>query len=211
MKTLLTLLILSKATLITFAQTDTSTTISINSDSINRFISKLEKSGVGHLKFKDIPMDGPLSQFVAKLKKQGFTLLKTTNVDAFLKGKFTGDDVNILVQGTSKLVYGVTVNYNKQTSWKAIKTLYDNIKSMLTSKYGSPRETIEIIDDPYYQEAGLQLLALSEDKCTYMSLFASKTGNGMIKLRIASDASLLINYVDSINFLRVSGKAYDDL
>jgi|SRR5580693_7932569 hypothetical protein len=206
--TLLTLLIFAFATLTSFAQKDTT---SLKHDSISRIITELEKRGVGHLKFKDIPIDGSLDLFVIQLKKQSFTVLIIDKSHAILSGKFTGDDVKVLVQSTPEKVYGVTVNYDKQTTWNAIKTQYENMKSMLHEKYGDPQEITEKFDSPYFENSGGELLALSQDKCTYSALFVTKTGSGMIRLRIASDASIAINYVDTINFLLVSGKAYNDL
>jgi hypothetical protein len=44
-----------------------------------------------------------------------------------------------------------------------------------------------------------------------MTHFVSKTKNGMIRLKISSDASLVINYVDAVNYLLVSSEAQDDL
>jgi hypothetical protein len=208
MKVILTLLIFVFTTLTSFGQKDTT---SLKHDSINRIITELEKRGVGHLKFKDIPIDGSLEIFVAQLKKQGFTLLKIDESHAIISGKFTGDDVKILVQSTPEKVYGVTVNYDRQTTWNAIKMQYENMKSLLHEKYGDPQETTEKFAAPYFENSGGELLALSQDKCTYSTLFVAKTGCGMIRLRIASDASIAINYVDTINFLLVNGKAYNDL
>jgi len=209
MKIKLTLLIFTLYTLTSFAQVDTVFSKDTVTDSISRLNTKVEKQE--HFTFKNIPIDGSLNQFVTKLKKQGFKVMKTTDLDAILSGKFTGEDVHIFVQATLETVYGVTVSYNKQSSWKAIKTKYDNMKSMLTEKYGEPMETIEKFDSSDYQESGLELYALNEDKCTFMTQFATKTGNGMIRLRISSDASLVLNYVDTFNFMLVSGEAHDDL
>lgn len=210
-KVILTLLFFSLVTLSSFAQENIISSNGTVTDSISRLVIELEKRG--HFTFKDIPINGSLNQFVAQLKKQGFTVMKTTDLDAILSGKFTGEDVYIFVQATTKTVYGVTVMYNKQTSWKSIKSQYENMKSMLTAKYGEPREIIEKFDASHsdYENLGLELYALSEDKCTYMTHFATETGNGMIRLRISPDASLVINYVDTVNYLLVSSKAYNDL
>jgi hypothetical protein len=211
MKAILPLVILLLATLTSYAQKDTISYEPAITDSIGRLITELQRRGLDHFTFKDIPINGSLNQFVAKLKKQGFSIKKTTDLDAILTGKFTGEDVHVFVQGTPKGVYGVTVSYKEQTTWKAIKTKYENMKSMLIAKYGDPNETIEKFDSSYYEKSGLEFYALSEDKCTFMTHFVTKTGNGMIRLWISSDASLVINYVDTINFLLVNGKAYDDL
>jgi hypothetical protein len=211
MKTILTFLILTFATLTSLSQVDSISSNGTTNDSLSQLISILKKQGLDHFRFKGIPIDSSLNQFVTQLKKQGFTVLKTTDADAILTGKFTGEEVHVLVQAGSKTVYGVTVMYNEQTSWNSIKSQYLNMKSMLTKKYGNPEETIEKFDSSDYEDLGLELLALSEDKCTYMTHFATETGNGMIRLSISPDASLVLNYVDNLNYLFVSGEAYDDL
>ncbi len=211
MKKILTTLVFTFATLVAVAQEDLSSPGIPAPDSLNRIIATLEKCGIGHFKFKDISIDGPIKPFVAQLKKQGFTVLKTTEVDAILSGKFTDEDVHLLVQATPKNVYGVTVSYSKQSTWKAIKTQYENMKSMLVAKYGEPKEIIEKFDSPNSEKYGLELYALRNDKCTYMALFGTENGNGMIRIKIGPDASLVITYIDSINYLRLTGRNYNDL
>jgi len=208
MKAVMVLLMSTFVTLTSLAQIDVPAKPTLL-DSIHLVTKELSKHG--HFSFKEIPIDGPLPQFVAKLKKQGFTLLKTTALDAILKGKFTGEDVHLFVQATSKVVYGVTVVYEKELTWKSIKTQYDNIKAMLTSKYGEPVEVVEKFDSPHAETSGLALYALKEGQATFMSLFDIPASNGMINLKISEDANLVINYVDIINFLSVNGNAYDDL
>lgn len=210
MRIIFTSLIFMLVTLRSFGQADSISSKETVNDSLSRLITEFKKLNLPHFTFKDIPIDGPLDQFVAKLKRQGFLVMETTDVDAILSGKFTGQDVRILVQSSTKVVYGVTVIYNEQTSWKSVKNQYDNVKSILTKKYGEPMETIEKFDSPDYQELDLELIALSEDKCTFMTLFTTKEGNGMIRLKISSDANLVINYVDSLNYLLVSDEAYKD-
>lgn len=206
MRTVLNLLIFTLVTLQSFAQ---AATISSNK-TLNDSTSKLNEGSLTHFTFKDIPINGSLNQFVTRLIKQNFKLIETSDHDALLTGRFAEKEVNILVQASSKTVYSVTVMYPKQTSWKAIKTQYENIKEILTAKYGKAKEIIEKFDDPKYEKYSLELLALSQDKCDYMAHFITNTGNGMIRLNISNDANLVINYVDAINYLLVSNESYKE-
>ena len=43
-----------------------------------------------HLTFKGIPIDGKLSEYVLKMKNNGFTQLKTKDGVSFLEGDFAG-------------------------------------------------------------------------------------------------------------------------
>lgn len=210
MKIILIILICSISILKSFSQIDSTSTNKTSVDSLSQIVSMLEKSGLNHFKFKGIPIKGTIKEFAKKLEKQNFTIIKTTKEIAILTGKFTGEDVQILVQASSNTVYGVTVVYNEHSSWKSIKNQYQSMKSMLTTKYGQPQETVEKFESDY-EDLGLELLALSQDKCTYMTHFSSKSGNGMIRLSMSSDASIVLNYADTINYLKVSNEAYDDL
>lgn len=209
MKTILTSLILTLITISSFGQTELATK-EIANDSINKLILEFEKKGIPHFTFRDIPINGPLNQFITQLKKQNFTVINITNKDAILTGKFTGEDVNMLVQASSKSVYGVTVMFDKKDSWKSIKTQYENVKSILTEKYGEPIEVIEKFDDSYYDKSGLQLLALKDDKYTFMVNFRTSNANGMIRLSISNDANLIINYIDAINFLKARSEVFKE-
>ena len=195
---------------ISFAQEDTQSKNKSEKDSIDIIISELKKKGVEHFKFKEIPIDGPLTNFVNQLKKENFQVIEITEKDAILKGDFAGEKVHLLVQGTSKIVYGVTVMFDKQNTWKSLKKQYDNIKDILKAKYGEPKECIEKFDDPFYEKAGMELDALDEEKCTFMTLFATESGNGMINLKLSPDATVVINYIDSINFFQISNEARKD-
>ncbi len=208
MKNILIVIILLFFSLDTRAQVD-SVAPPKTDTSLHQKFSKLIKEG--HFTFKGIPIDGALNPFVTQLKKQGFSVVSVTSSDAILKGKFTDQDVHILVQASYNKVYGVTVSYEKKDTWNAVKAEYERMKLMLVGKYGDPMEVIEEFESPYREGSGSELLALRKDKCTYMAQYASESGNGMIRLKISSDASIAIHYVDTMNYIFVSEKAADDL
>ena len=211
MKTILAILILIFVSLTSFGQVNSNSSDVVSSDSLTQIISSIEEQNLGHFKFKGIPINGKLNEFVSKLEKKGFVVLKTTEIDAILSGRFTGEAVHIFVQAGSKNVYGVTVMYTEKPTWMSIKAQYFRVKSMLTSKYGDPIESVEQFDSPDYEESGLELFGLSEGKCTYMANFGSKEKNGMIRISISPEANLVLNYADAINYLSISKEAQDDL
>ena len=43
-----------------------------------------------HLKFKGVPIDGTLSEYVLKMKQAGFQLIETDDGVAVLEGEFAG-------------------------------------------------------------------------------------------------------------------------
>lgn len=65
MKTKILTLILSLTAVLTFAQTSSE-----------------------HLSFKGVPIDGTLNEYIYNMKKSGFTLIRTEDGVAMLKGDF---------------------------------------------------------------------------------------------------------------------------
>lgn len=199
MKTVFSILFFTLITSISFSQ----------NDSLDQLVVRAKEKGYENLKFKNIPIDGSLNDFVTQLENQSFTVIKLNKLDALLKGRFTNEEVHVLVQSTPKTVFGVTVMYEEKNYWKDIKDQYEYMKSMLTSKYGEPEEIIEKFDDSYHEENGMELLALNAGECTYRTAFG--TESGVIDLKISTDANLVISYVDAINYMIYSSEAYKDL
>lgn len=180
-------------------------------DSINELVSKLKEKGVSHLRFKDIPISGNINSFVDELKKQEYKILKMSQESAILSGRFTGENAYILVQATPKSVYGVTVMFDEKETWKSIKSQYDNYKILLTKKYGEPIESQEKFDSDIVENTETELYALKEERYNYYSFFKVNDGDGTIKLSISPNAQLVINYVDTINFLIAGIESQNDL
>ena len=160
-----------------------------------------------HFSFKDIPINGSIKQFVKELKKQDFKLDDITDVDAVLTGRFTGELVQLLVQGNKETVASVSVIFPERDSWKDAKAKYSYVKANLIEKYGQPKLVTEKFDEPYIEGSGDEIKALKEGKCTYQSNFSTDTGNGIIRIKIHSDMSVMLVYVDTINYLLLRDKA----
>ena len=80
--------------------------------------------------------------------------------------------------------------------WYSIKDKYEKIKNQLTKKYGKP-ESHEFFSDPYYEGDGYELQALSNEHCTWMSLF--RTPIGSVSVSMSSESKVLVIYQDKIN------------
>ena len=210
MKKLILITIITSQTFVSFAQTNSQPGIKSENDLITITMTALQERGLEHFKFKDIPIDGLLNNFVDKLKKVNFKVIDITENEALLIGDFAGKKAHVYVQSSSKIVYGVTVIFETQDTWNSLKTQYDNVKSNLKAKYGEPKESTEIFNNSIYEKAGMELYALKEEKCTFRTIFMTENGNGLINLKISSEASVVINYIDSINYLKVSSDAHKD-
>lgn len=160
-----------------------------------------------HFTFRDVPMDGSIKEFVKELKKQNFKLEDITDVDAVMSGRFTGEQVQLLIQGKKETVGSVSVIFPLRDSWPETKERYDFIKANLIEKYGEPKILTENFEEPYSEGLGNEKQALQEGKCIYESNFTTETGEGMIRLKIHVDMSLMLIYVDTANYLKLRGEA----
>lgn len=155
-----------------------------------------------HLLFKQFPINGDVNDFIDLLSSSGYTLELPYNYTynyGSLRGSFAGDnDCTIAVIGSPKshIVCSVMVFFQPHQIWYSIKDKYEKIKSQLTKKYGKP-DSHEYFSDPYYEGDGYELQALSNEHCTWMSLF--KTPNGTVSVSMSSESKVLIVYQDKIN------------
>lgn len=166
-----------------------------------------------HMTFKGIPMQGPLNAFVQKLKGKGYTLVKTEQGAAALKGKFaTYNDCLVIVYAEKGNVSSVAVMFPEQRTWNSITNRYYSLVDMLTEKYGTP-ETIEEFSDREPGDDYLRFHAILNDECTYASKF--KTQNGGVILTMAkvnyNTASVVINYYDNQHEQAKKKTMMDDL
>lgn len=148
-----------------------------------------------HLKFKNIPITGQMSNMITQLQKVGFTLDYKEDNFAKMKGVFANKDCELVIGTTSKTkqVYMITVIFEKATSWYSLKSDYLELKQQLKDKYGVKPTSKEEFEYPYYEGDGYELSATSNDKCTYGSIYNIDDGN--ITLLI-TDKRIALYYVD---------------
>lgn len=172
---------------------------------------------VEHLTFKGVSIDGTLNEFVLKMKQNGFTLVKTENGIAYLKGDFAAYKdcyVGVTTLKQKDLVSKIGVVFPECTNWSSLSSNYFNLKELLTQKYGEPTECVEKFDT--YSEPnsdGDKFMYLKLEQCKYITIF--ETEKGTIQLSIETDGAtigfVLLNYFDKTNTETVRAKALDDL
>ena len=94
----------------------------------------------GHLKFKGVPIDGSLTEFVNKMKSAGFTHIGTPDGMAALQGDFAGYKnctVAVFTVKPLNVVSMIGVIFQSSDNWADLKSDYDFFKEMLTEKYSA--------------------------------------------------------------------------
>lgn len=170
-----------------------------------------------HLKFKGVPIDGTLIEYVAAMKKSGFTLIGTEDGIAMLKGDFAAYKDCVIGVATLKgidLVSKISVIFPNHETWANLASNYFNLKELLIAKYGEPSEVIEEFNT--YKEPeddNSRMYAVRMDKYKYQTSFELE--NGSIQLSIGKDgftsSFVILSYYDSINSDKIRQKALDDL
>lgn len=179
----------------------------------------VEQTASDHLTFKGVPIDGSLDEYVSKMKAAGFSYIGTAGEDgtAVLKGDFAGVKGCMIVVSTlqnSDIVNTINVVFPEKDDWSYLEADYQQLKTMLTEKYGEPSECVEKFDGPSYSETNIdKLFSLRMDKCTYATVY--KTAKGDIKLSLEHSGPVScfvkLQYWDKINTETVRAKAMDDL
>lgn len=91
-----------------------------------------------HLLFENVPVDGPLNDFVALLAQSGFTPVAKINENQVkLRGKFLDKNCEIFVYGSekTKTVYKVIANLPEETR-DSMKYSYIKLQDYCESKHG---------------------------------------------------------------------------
>jgi hypothetical protein len=197
MKKITITLIAVLTTIVSFAQTQVKTDSSV------------------HLSFKGVSIDGKLSEYVLKMKQNGFTQTGTEDGVAILKGDFAsyrGCTIGVATLKGKDLVSKITVIFPAQESWSLLSSNYFTLKELLTEKYGQPSESIEKFSSFEPDDDGSKLIQVHLDACKYVTTY--ETEKGSIQLSIKGDHSnafVILSYFDKINGGIIRAKAKDDL
>jgi len=136
-----------------------------------------------HLSFKGVPIDGPLTEYVSKMKQSDFTHLGTEGGADGLKGDFAGYKDCVVAVSTLKqtdLVHKIAVVFPDRETWAILYGDYSNLKEMLTEKYGKPSDIVEKFDGRQYSQSADDARKMSEvkfDKCKYYSIWQTERGD----------------------------------
>lgn len=167
-----------------------------------------------HLKFKGVPIDGSLTEFVNKMKSAGFTHIGTEDGIAALQGDFAGYKnctVAVFTVKPLNVVSMIGVIFNSRDNWADLEGDYDFFKEMLTEKYGVPAVVIEEFKRSP-QDDNDKLYELSMNRCTWASAFQTELGE--IELSIEHQdfqSRVVLRYRDKTNTERVRKQALEDL
>lgn len=156
-----------------------------------------------HLSFKNIPLGGKISEFVATLKAQGFEVVAEVDAGAALKGPFVGfDDCTVLVLATKKThsVWKVVAQLPEQRSWSSTYSRYDDFKQKYIEKYGKPTKTYEFFTSPYEKGDGYELQAISLEKGYYNNYWVMPAGTIVVKIEANSNSRgyVSLGYEDAL-------------
>ena len=153
-----------------------------------------------HLKFKGVEINGTLKTFVANLEKRGCESGENFYGMFLIKADFAGIPMMVYPQTTSQsqTVYAVVAGTSKIEEAVSVRAQYNELKSLLTQKYGEGIETT--IADGYYRNS---INKLERGNATKALLY--ETDNGKIYLYIHKfystdgDSSINIQYIDKAN------------
>lgn len=172
-----------------------------------------------HLKFKGVPIDGTLNEYVSKMKQAGFVLEGTEDGIALLSGEFAGySDCIVGVKTLQKLnlVHEIVVLFPSQDKWSGLNYDYERLKTMLSKKYGEPDECVEKFNAPSYMitDDNDKMRQVENNNCEYYSKY--DTNNGSIILTISNDgyefgSRVKLFYTDKTNSEIFDEAAMEDL
>ena len=170
-----------------------------------------------HLKFKGVPIDGTLNEYVSKMKQAGFQLIETDDGVALLEGEFAGYRdcmVGVKTLKSVNVVNTIGVVFPAREDWSSLEGDYEHLKSMLTEKYGEPSDVVEEFQgygDPQTdQEKWINLMT---DNYTWYTIFETENGDIQLSLEKGDygEYFVLLKYFDKINTEAVRSAAMEDL
>lgn len=170
-----------------------------------------------HLKFKGVPIDGTLNEYVSKMKQAGFQLVGTDDGVALLEGEFAGYRGCLIAVSTLNsvnVVNTIGVVFPACEDWSSLEGNYEHLKSMLTTKYGEPADVVEKFQGystPRTNNDKLHELLM--DRCTWYTIFETENGDIQLSLEKGDygEYFVLLKYFDKINTEAVRSAAMEDL
>ena len=171
-----------------------------------------------HLAFKGVPIDGTLKQFVARMKKAGFTHVGTEDGAAILHGDFAGyKDCEVYVSTIDGIdvVSFIVVSFPNQDTWEYLYGDYKELKELLIEKYGQPLSVKEEFQGYTYSSMtdNDKMHKVKMDECKYETRFTTEKGEIVLWIEHESVRSTFVclQYKDKINSGTVKQQAINDL
>ena len=159
-----------------------------------------------HLKFKNVPIDGPKKAFLAELQKNEFHLVEDTDFGASLRGRLSKRNVNAFVMTTSEgTVCRIAATFDSIEDWNALKMEFYTILRSLSFKYGEAVELHQEFQLPFSDGDGRELEALRRGRGRWYARF--EPAEGVIHMMISNNPmtqqpGIMLLYEDRINCQR---------
>ena len=172
-----------------------------------------------HLKFKGVPIDGNLNEFVSRMKQKGVKHVGTQDEIEIMCGDFA-DFKECLVYVTTldekDLVSKIAVAFPSESQWEYLYGDYKHLKELLTEKYGKPSSCVEKFQTSYGDSPSSdedKMYSVNSDRCKYETRFT--VDNGEIVLWIehedVSSCFVMLLYKDKVNGSVIREHAKRDL
>ena len=170
-----------------------------------------------HLKFKGVPIDGKLKEFVSRMKRKGFKRLGSEDGVEVLQGDFAAYKECVIYVSTldnKDLVSHISVVFPDQDTWEYLYGDYKNLKGLLTEKYGQPSEVTEKFQGySKPEDNNSRMHEVKMDRCKYETRFKTEKGEIILWIDHESVTScfVVLCYKDKINSGIIKNIAKDDL
>ena len=164
-----------------------------------------------------MPIDGTLKEYTNAMMKAGFEFEGTEDGLSILSGDFAGFKDCIIGVSTLKncdVVSHIAVLFPDRETWSALTNDYEQLKAMLTKKYGRPEHKSEQFTGYVGNSDDLKMLAIHSGEYEWYTVFSTELGN--IELSIIdgpnySTGMVRLSYYDKVNSEKVLNSAMDDL
>lgn len=145
-------------------------------------------------KFKGVELTGTIDQFGSKLSSQGFKFMMKEDYGAFYMGRFAGMNdclVGLIPVENSKDISSVVVliglnllsDYEVYSyeSWEKLLNDYNDLKDLLTEKYGKPTEENDGFANGAYTYSSLaKLSSVKNGQCEYYTNWGDSDVDKMV-------------------------------
>ena len=178
--------------------------------------AQIDTNATDHLKFKGVPIDGTLNEFVAEMKQSGFMHMGTEDGVALFEGEFAGYKdclIGVMTIDKRDLVCVVSVIFPEQDTWASLNHDYAFLNELLTEKYGEPDETSNELSSGEPGSDFLKMLELINDECLIYSTYELQNGSIQISLEGGeyNTGFVKLSYYDKTNYETIRQEALNDL
>jgi len=170
-----------------------------------------------HLTFKGVPITGTLKEFTNAMVQKGFHHEVTQDGVAVFSGDFAGYkdcSIGVLTLHNQDMVNRVSVFFSDHDTWSSLQSQYENLKALLTKKYGAPAEWSERFTSMAIPSDHGKIYALHSGEYYWYTKFI--TENGEIRVSLVEGMEyhtgrVCLIYYDKTNTEKARQAAFDDL